>query len=178
MITNKTIYLDYINADKKVNRIKGLSAYFNTTWKYIKCMRKIEYIENCKNGWFYNLQKLWLKYNLQRLSVLTGITIPPHTFGKGLYIPHYGSIVASRNVSFGDYCVIQNGVNISEGVKGGNHIYIGAGAKLMMNTEIADDIIIGANAVVTKKFIKPNVVLAGIPAKIISEKGFKERVKV
>lgn len=179
MITSKATYIDYICADKKANHIKGLSVYFNTTWKYIKCMRRIEYIENCKkDSCLYRLQWLWFRYKLQRLSVLTGITIPPHTFGKGLYIPHYGSIVVNRTARFGSYCVIQNGVNISEGVKGGNHIYIGTGAKLMMNTEIADDVIIGANAVLTYNITMPNVVVAGIPAKIISDKGFKERQKV
>lgn len=178
MIIDKATFYDYICADKKANHINGLSAYFNTTWKYIKCMRRIEYIENCKKGYFYRIKLLWLKYKLYKLSVLTGLTIPPHTFGKGLYIPHHGAIVVNRTARFGNYCVIQNCVNISEGVKGGNHIYIGAGAKLMMNVEIADDVIIGANAVITKKITIPNTVLAGVPAQIISESGFKGRQKV
>ena len=106
------------------------------------------------------------------------MTIPPHTFGKGLYIPHYGSIVVNASARFGDYCVIQNGINISEGVKGGNHIYIGTGAKLMMNVKIADDVIIVANAVLIKDVCTPNIVVGGISAKIISSKGFRERIKV
>lgn len=178
MIKNKKDYIDYILADKEANHVKGKFAMFNMVWKYIKCMRKIEYIENCKCGTLYMIWRKWLKYKLYRLSISTGITIPPHTFGKGLYIPHYGSIVVNASARFGDYCVIQNGINISEGVKGGNHIYIGTGAKLMMNVKIADDVIIGANAVLTKDVCTPNIVVGGIPAKIISSKGFRERIKV
>ena len=140
MIKNKKDYIDYILADKEANHVKGKFAMFNMVWKYIKCMCKIEYIENCKCGILYMIWRKWLKYKLYRLSVSTGITIPPHTFGKGLYIPHYGSIVVNASARFGDYCVIQNGINISEGVTGGNHIYIGTGAKLMMNIKIADDV--------------------------------------
>ena len=45
----------------------------------------------------------------------------------------------------------------------------------MKNVTIADDVIIGANAVVTKDILEPNVVVAGVPAKIISRDGFKNR---
>ena len=45
----------------------------------------------------------------------------------------------------------------------------------MIGVHIADYTIVGANAVVTKSFDEENVVLAGIPAKIISNKGYKNR---
>ena len=115
---------------------------------------------------------------LYKLSVITGISIPPNTFGKGLYIPHWGSIVVNGKARFGDNCVIQSGVNISENVKGGNHIYIAAGAKILIGVTISDDVIIAANAVVNKDVTEPNIVVGGIPAKKISDNGFKNRVKV
>jgi serine O-acetyltransferase len=115
---------------------------------------------------------------LRRLSALTGITIPPNTFGYGVYIPHWGSIVVNGTARFGNNCVIQSGVNISENVVGGDHVYIGAGAKILSDVHIADDVIIGANAVVTKDISTPNVVVAGIPARIISNNGFKNRIKI
>lgn len=50
------------------------------------------------------------------MSERLGITIGPNSFGKGLYMPHYGSIVVNGTARFGDYCIVQNGVNISESV--------------------------------------------------------------
>ena len=116
---------------------------------------------------------------LQSLRERLGITIGPNCFGKGLYIPHYGSIVVNGTARFGDNCIVQNGVNVSESVVCGEGIYLGAGSKIMIGVHLADDIIVGANAVVTKSFNEPNIVLAGIPAKKISDKGMKSgRIKV
>lgn len=53
----------------------------------------------------------------------------------------------------------------------GGKIYLGAGAKLLIGIHLADNIIVGANAVVTKSFEEHNIVIAGIPAKKISNKG-------
>ena len=44
---------------------------------------------------------------------------------------------------------------------------IGAGAKILGNIQVGDDVLIGANAVVLDN-IPPNSVAVGIPAKIIS----------
>ena len=58
-------------------------------------------------------------------------------------------------------------------------IYLGAGAKLLIGVHLADNIIVGANAVVTKSFEENNIVIAGIPAKKISNKGTKSgRLKI
>ena len=43
-----------------------------------------------------------------------------------------------------------------------------AGDKILGNIEIGNNIIIGANSVITKSF-KDNVIIVGIPAKIIKE---------
>ncbi len=68
--------------------------------------------------------------------------------------------------------ILWGGVNISENASGGDHIYFGAGCKVMSNVKLASDIIIGANAVVTHNFLEENMVIAGIPASVISDKGF------
>lgn len=145
---------------------------------YLWYLRRLEYVLNCKKGFLKKLEAKLLSRRLKRLSVLTGITIPPNTFGKGLYIPHWGSIVINGRARFGDNCVVQSGVNVSEGVVGGNHIYLSAGAKVLIGVHIADDVIVGANAVVSHSVDEPNIVVAGIPARKISNKGFKNRLKV
>lgn len=185
MIQSKTDYKKYITADYRVNHANKLAFYpfvlrisgqYNLL--YLSYLRRLEYYQNCKKGFCYNIFKKFLSIRLRKLSALTGISIPPNTFGYGLYIPHWGSIVVNNSARFGNECVIQSGVNISENVIGGNHIYLGAGAKILKNIQIANDVIIGANAVVTKDFQTPNVVVAGVPASIISNKGFRDRQKI
>ena len=61
---------------------------------------------------------------------------------------------------------------------GGQHCYLGAGAKILIGVHLGNHTIVGANAVVTKSFDEENVVLAGVPARIISHKGFKDRKNV
>lgn len=50
----------------------------------------------------------------------------------------------------------------------GNNVWIGDNVSIMPNTKIGNNVIIGANAVVTKD-IKDNMVVAGVPAKIIKD---------
>ena len=59
-----------------------------------------------------------------------------------------------------------------KGIKIGNNCWIGAGAVFLDGAELGDGCVVGANAVITKKF-PDNVVVAGIPAKVIAtrEKG-------
>ncbi|MEH2830556.1 DapH/DapD/GlmU-related protein [Segatella copri] len=178
MIASKQDLKIYLDADRRANHISGLSLFFNKTWRYLKYMRKIEYLTNCRQGKLSKILLLWYRYKFRNLSVLTGISIPPNTFGKGLYIPHYGAIVVNGTVRFGDNCVIQNGVNVSDKVWGGQHCYLGAGAKILIGVHLGNHTIVGANAVVTKSFDEENVVLAGVPARIISHKGFKDRKTV
>lgn len=48
----------------------------------------------------------------------------------------------------------------------GNNVYIAAGSRIIGNVTIGDDVVIGANSVVTKN-VPSNCIVAGIPAKII-----------
>ena len=169
MIQSKKDLKEYLLADKHANKFYGFSGYLDLIRKYLNRLRKTEYLLNChKSKIRLNLSK----YFLYKLSLKTGISIGLNVFGKGLYVPHHGCIVVNSNAKFGDNCVIQCGVNVSEGVIGGNHCYLGAGSKLMIGARIGNDVIVGANSVVTKVFEEDNVVLAGVPARIISNKGF------
>jgi len=47
----------------------------------------------------------------------------------------------------------------------GNGVEIGFGSAIIGGITIADNCIIGANAVVTKDFTEPGSVIAGVPAK-------------
>ena len=169
MITSKKEFLDYISEDMKVNGISdNLFKHLNVIYKFLYCLRKVAYLCNTKKS------KLRIKFwqlLLTHYSVKTGITIGPNCFGKGLYLPHYGYIVVNSSARFGDNCVVQCGVNVSESVVGGDNIYLGTGSKLMIGVSIKTGTIVGANAVVTKSFDEENIVVAGIPAKKISNNG-------
>jgi len=94
--------------------------------------------------------------------------------GKGLHIPHPLGIVVNGKAKIGDYCTIMQQVTIGNKLndnkipKIGNNVFIGAGAKIIGDIIIEDNVIIGANAVVTKNIPK-NSIVVGIPAKIIGK---------
>lgn len=66
--------------------------------------------------------------------------------------------------------LIREQVVLHEEIKIGDKCWIEAGAVFLDGAELGDGYVVGANAVVTKKF-PDNVVVAGIPAKVISHKG-------
>lgn len=53
----------------------------------------------------------------------------------------------------------------------GDRVYIGTGARVLGNISIADEVVIGANAVVTKDITEPGITVAGIPAKKVKDCG-------
>ena len=113
MITSKSDLKDYIEADKKANRFTNWSPITNTRCKFLRTLRKLEFLINTHAS---RLLIFIYRRRLQSLSEKLGITIGPNCFGKGLYIPHYGSIVVNGTARFGDNCIVQNGVNVSESV--------------------------------------------------------------
>jgi len=61
-------------------------------------------------------------------------------------------------------------INPSKDVVVGNHVWLGHRVTVQKGVSIADNCIVGTNAVVTKSFKTPNCAIAGIPAKITKEK--------
>lgn len=59
-------------------------------------------------------------------------------------------------------------VYIKKSIKIGKNCWIGQGAVITAGVELGDNVTVGANSVVTKSF-PGNVVIGGIPAKIIKE---------
>ncbi|WP_299113618.1 serine acetyltransferase [uncultured Winogradskyella sp.] len=191
MISSKTEYYHYLNQDKKALGIKpvGIAGKFmsylspNHIWKFQKTMRKLEYYTNCKNKSINKLYILYLRYRFKNVSLKLGFSIPINVFGPGLSIVHYGTIVINRNAKIGSNCRMHACVNIgaSGGESGapqiGDNVYIAPGAKIYGNIKIANNIAIGANAVVNKSCEQENVALAGVPAKPIGSVDIKKIIK-
>ena len=163
MIRSKKEYYEYLEADRKANKKKKIHANLlgDYTYNYLNLMRKLEYYTNCRSDVISKIYRNILHARYKHLSVKTGIQIPINTFGKGLGLFHFGSIVVNGSARFGDYCVIQSCTNIAAGVLGGNEVYIAPGAKINENVQIANNVIIGQNAVVTKDIIEPGTSWGG-----------------
>lgn len=58
-------------------------------------------------------------------------------------------------------------VNYADSIEIGRHVWVGKDVKIGKNTRIADDSIVGWGSIVTKCFDEPNVIIAGIPAKVV-----------
>jgi len=119
---------------------------------------------------FSFLYKLMFKF----AQIVCGIELPCEaSVGRRLRIDHFGGVVISGDVAFGDDVVIRNGVTIGlrhTGVRGspkiGNRVDIGAGAKILGPITVGDDTAIGANAVVLQD-VPPDSIAIGVPARII-----------
>ena len=105
-------------------------------------------------------------------EITTGISLPAQAqIGKGLRIHHFGGIIVHSEASIGEYCTLYHGVTLGDlGGRGGaprvgNHVVIGAGAKLLGNIEIGGDCHIGANAVV-RTSVPVGCLAVGVPAVI------------
>ena len=114
-----------------------------------------------------------------------GYSIPINVLGKGTVVVHLGTVIINSNTKMGDFCRIHAGVNIgtSAGFVGkapciGDRVYIGPGVKMFGDITVADDIAIGANAVVNKNFLEPGISIGGVPAKKISQKGSSDYIKI
>lgn len=60
-------------------------------------------------------------------------------------------------------------INASEDIVVGEHVWVGTKVTCLKGAQIPSHSIVGACALVTGKFTKPNCVLAGVPAKVIKE---------
>ncbi len=178
MIENKKDLKYYIEQDRLNLHIKNTKPKKNDIiWKYEIILRKHEYYHNLTKKNIF--QKIKLKYYSKKhfkLSTKYTTSIPINTTGPGLSIAHLGAIYINSKARAGKNLRIQTGVVIGGDVRTpnkqarlGDNVYIGVGAKIIGPRIIANDVAIGANAVVTKDILEPHTTWAGVPAKKISD---------
>ncbi len=102
---------------------------------------------------------------------LTGIEIHPGSkIGRRLFIDHGMGVVIGETAKIGDDCTIYHGVTLGGTGKDtfkrhptlGNHVMVGAGAKILGPIQIGDNVKIGAGSVVLKS-IEANCTAVGVP---------------
>ncbi|MBQ6886395.1 MAG: hypothetical protein IJN54_02635 [Lachnospiraceae bacterium] len=135
-------------------------------YKHMKYLRKAEYAANNRK-----LSRYWYLTRLLRIQTRYGISIPLNVVEEGFEIVHLGSVIINCNAHIGKYCRVHPGVcvgaNHDKAPTIGEHVYLGPGAKVFGDIILADEIQVGANAVVNKSCDKKGAVLAGVPAKVM-----------
>ncbi len=129
------------------------------------------------NHWLWTHRlKLAARWGSSLARLFTGVEIHPGaTLGSGIFIDHATGVVVGETARIGDDVTIYQGVTLGgtslEHAKRhptiGNHVTIGAGAKILGPITVGDDSRIGANAVVVSS-VPANSVVVGIPGRIIS----------
>ena len=182
MIKSKEDYAFYFAADRLALAIKHKRPriFQDEIWKFERLLRKVEYLENCGNNRLDAIICLQAKYSLQKLSTQFGFAIPRNVFGPGLSIAHGGPIIVHSKALVGENCRIDRCVSIGSihypaaAPQIGDNVFIGPGAVIDGDIEIAAGIAIGANSYVNKSFREPDITIAGCPARKISDKGSRE----
>ncbi len=122
----------------------------------------------------FPLKILYILINKIFVELLLGMYIPAASrIGPGLRINNFLGLVINPNVSIGENCSIGHGVIIGTAGDGtpsapiiGNNVYFGSRSIVIGPITIGDNVRVGANAVVNRD-VPSNVVVAGVPAKIV-----------
>ena len=110
---------------------------------------------------------------------LTGVEIHPGAkIGTGFFIDHGMGVVIGETSEIGDFVTLFQGVTLGGTGKErgkrhptlGNHVVVGAGAKVLGGIRIGDNVKIGANAVVLRS-VPPNSTVVGNPGRIVKYDG-------
>jgi serine O-acetyltransferase len=114
--------------------------------------------------WLLELPVIWL----------SGVDINPRQrIGKGFVIHNFSNIVVD-SAGIGEGLTINQGVTIGPDFRNdgkprlGNNVFVGSGAVILGNIDVGDDVVIAANAVVTKTIAARSVV-AGNPGMVIKK---------
>ena len=158
------------------------SPFGDEVWRFQRLMRRTEYRVNCARTPLGKAVAAVYRLRYHRFCVRMGFHLPLNIFDEGLSIAHYGALVVNSRAKVGKNCRIHAMVVI--GATNGNaaapvigdNVYIGAGAKIIGDIRIADDVAIGANAAVVKSIEEPGTTWGGVPARKISDRGSRDNL--
>lgn len=159
-MTTKEIFLEWL--------IRPEQYYIR---RYLRFLRQEEQYTFSRPN---KLLAFWYKARKNRLGSRLGFIISAGCFDQGLTIWHYGSIIVNPKARIGKNCQIHGNCCIGnlrpdsqDSPIIGENVDIGQGAQILGGIHIADDVRIGAGAVVIKDVINPGVTVVGVPAKEI-----------
>jgi serine O-acetyltransferase len=115
----------------------------------------------------------------------TGIEIHPGArIGQGFFVDHGMGVVIGETTIIGDGCVLFQGVTLGGTGKEsgkrhptlGNNVMVSAGAKVLGNITLGDDVKIGAQSVVLND-VPVDCTVVGVPGRIVIRDGQKVKKK-
>lgn len=185
MIKSKSDLKDYIYCDNGyLNDIQNKKRKFymekvndseTLINRYLKYLRKQEYyINTCGSNKFKKFLALYYERKKHKLGNMLGFYIGPNCCEKGLTLFHHGTVIVNPNAQINENCKFHGNNCVGNNGKSdvcpviGRNVDVGFGAIIIGDVIIADDIKIGANAVVNKSFTEPGITIAGVPAKKVS----------
>lgn len=136
-------------------------------------LRKTEYYTNTHKRLFAKIYRL----RLHRIQNKYGLHISLNVFDEGLKIMHLGPVLTNgkaccgKNITMHMNTAVVAGGRDNNAPKLGNNIILGFGSVVLGGITLADNIAIGANALVNKSFYESDIAIAGVPAKKISDNG-------
>ncbi|TSA14230.1 transferase [bacterium] len=86
------------------------------------------------------------------------------TIGDGVFMGT--SAIVAHHCVIGDFTILSGGASFGGGVRVGSYTLIGVGASIHPHIAIGSNVIVGVGAAVVKD-VPDNVVVAGVPARII-----------
>jgi serine O-acetyltransferase len=128
--------------------------------------------------WRYDAGKVPARLMSQAVRTLTGVEIHPGAeIGRRFFIDHANGVVIGETSEIGDDVMLYHQVTLGgtsmEQTKRhptiGNHVLIGAGAKILGPVAVGDNSAVGANAVVVKD-VAADSSAVGIPATVRPKK--------
>ena len=181
MISNKKQLKEWIAYERErygcSSEIKEFIKYIlggerATIWQIQKCLRYTEYYYNSGRKIRYGLSLFRLNHLRNKYGIHIGINV----CDKGLKIMHLGSILTNGNVKIGKDCALHiNTSFVAQGASSGapqlgDGVVAGVGS-VVLGVYVANNVAIGANALVNKSVEEENIAIAGVPAKKISNNG-------
>lgn len=160
--------------DKNTIIIKKKGMLKNCTFRFYGSNNTVEIGENC----YLNSASIWVEGDNNRVVIgnntsLNGKIGLACLEGKSILIGEDCMFSSNINFRTGDsHSVLDlqgNRINHGKDIVVGKHVWIGQNAFLGKGSNIPDHSIVGAYAVVTKTFDKPNVAIGGNPARVIKE---------
>jgi len=132
-------------------------------------------------NWLWKKQVPFLPRFLSHVGrFLTGIEIHPGAnIGQGVFIDHGMGVVIGETAIVGDYCLIYQNVTLGGTGKQsgkrhptlGKNVVVGAGAKVLGNINLGDQVRVGAGSIVLRD-VPEDCTVVGVPGRIVSRSGY------
>lgn len=143
-------------------------------WKFQILYRKAEYHYNNREKLWHKLAYVFTYWRFRRRRDRLCSELPLNVFAEGLVIWHGQNIIVNEHARVGRNFSISAGCCIGH-VNGqtpviGDNVEMTLGSRVLGGVTIANDVTIGAGALVLKDIDTPYTTWGGLPAKCISQK--------